>query len=106
MKQIALLLSAVISAATLVAAEEKASGGKVREADQRPNVLMICIDDLTTPRKQPSFHPIKDPEYKSVRDELAPKSGSGSQDGEQIRTPAWAARKEVADLPAFYHSIT
>jgi len=46
MKQIALLLSAVISAATLVAAEEKASGGKVREADQRPNVLMICIDDL------------------------------------------------------------
>jgi arylsulfatase A-like enzyme len=46
MQQIALSLSAVISAATLVAAEGKASGGKVREADERPNVLMICIDDL------------------------------------------------------------
>jgi choline-sulfatase len=46
MQQIALSLSAVISAATLVAAEGKASGGKVREADERPNVLMICTDDL------------------------------------------------------------
>jgi len=48
----------------------------------------------------------KDPKYKSVRDELAPKSGSGSQDGEQVRTPARAARKrssQFASILSFHN---